>query len=222
MGGYYKQLKNFDEIINQFGDEACFTLQMIAKVYYKMSRTAKANEAHKLALKLNPFLWHSFEELCNAGEDVDPRKVFILDKLDNFSTCHGYSTTSFYTTPESDHVPPNNIVNTPSSNISLTPMQAVNNVPLNMRLHCTIEESPPNHYNLCSAISPRGKPPRYRSLFSNSMSPLTPSFGILPLDVNTPEPTVMSNYATLTEANDQKCLGKRSNNLKTNAGVSIS
>jgi hypothetical protein len=68
-------------------------------------------------------------------------------------------------------------------------------------------------------MSPRGKPPRYRSLFSNSMSPLTPSFGILPLDINTPEPPILPMHTTLTEANDQKSLTKRVSSLNAHVGV---
>lgn len=116
IGGYYKQLKNLEEIITQFGEQACFSLQIIAKIYYKMMRTARGNEAHKLALKLNPFLWHSFEELCNVGEKVDPAKVFQLEKLDSFAMCHGtVSTLNYVTEPDTLIVPGNN-ANTPMSN----------------------------------------------------------------------------------------------------------
>lgn len=115
-GGYYKQLKNFDDIINQFGDEACFCLQILAKICYKMTRTAKGNEAHKLALKLNPFLWHSFEELCNTGEKIDANKIFQLDKLDNLSTCIGSIPVPFNIHESDLIVPNNNITNTPTSN----------------------------------------------------------------------------------------------------------
>ncbi|CAB0034258.1 unnamed protein product [Trichogramma brassicae] len=213
IGGYYKQLKNFDEIINQFGDEACFSLQILAKIYYKMTRTAKGNEAHKLALKLNPFLWHSFEELCNTGEKVDASKVFQLDKLDSLSTCIGSAPVSYCMQEQPDLIIPsnNNTPNTPTPNIcnNITPTQGTNGLP-NSRIHSSIEESPQNissHYNTCSTVSPYAKLPRYRSMFSNSMSPLTPSFGILPLDINTPEPP--SSHSLLTEANEQKNLAKR-------------
>ncbi|XP_051171855.1 cell division cycle protein 27 homolog [Leptopilina boulardi] len=207
IGGYYKQIKNLDEIVTQFGDEACFCLQVIAKIYHKLQRTVKANDAHKLALKLNPFLWHSFEELCNVGEKVDPAKIFQLDKLDSFSACHG-------------SMPIVNYVNDPDL---IVPVNPHNNTPTpnsNNMLHSTIEESPQVQLHNCS--SPRGKPPRYRSMFSNSLSPLTPSFGILPLDCNTPEPTVLPSHATLTEANDQKSLAKRVSSLRAHVGQFIS
>lgn len=117
IGGYYKQLKNLDEIISQFGEQSCFSLQIIAKVYYKMMRPMKANEAHKLALKLNPFLWHSFEELCNVGEKVDPTKIFQLDKLDSFMMCHGTASTWDYVAEPDLIVSGNNNANsTPMSN----------------------------------------------------------------------------------------------------------
>lgn len=114
IGGYYKQLKNLDDIVAQFGDQACFSLQIIAKIYYKMMHTSKGSEAHKLALKLNPFLWHSFEELCNVGEKVDPTKTFQLDKLDSFATCHG-------TTPIINYVAEPDLI-TPITNNPATPV----------------------------------------------------------------------------------------------------
>lgn len=92
-----------------------------------------------------------------------------------------------------------------------------------VRLCPSIEDSPQNapiHYSNCSSISPRTKLSRYRSMFSNSMSPLTPSFGILPLENNTPEQTVPPSHTTLTEANDQKSLAKRVSSLRAHVGVS--
>lgn len=53
------------------------------------------------------------------------------------------------------------------------------------------------------------------------MSPLTPSFGILPLDINTPEPAIIPTHASLTEANDQKNLAKRVSSLRAHVGVCL-
>lgn len=58
-------------------------------------------------------------------------------------------------------------------------------------------------------------------MFSNPMSPLTPSFGILPLENSTPEPAVPPSHTTLTEANDQKSLAKRVSSLRAHVGVSV-
>lgn len=84
-----------------------------------------------------------------------------------------------------------------------------------VRLHTSWDDSP-----IPSFISPKGKPPRYRSMFSNSMSPLTPTFGILPLDSNTPEPTVLPSHVSITEASDLKSLAKRVCSLRAHVGVS--
>lgn len=89
-----------------------------------------------------------------------------------------------------------------------------------VRLCSSVEESPQNvpvHWS-SSSISPRTKLSRYRNMFSTPMSPLTPSFGILPLESNTPEPTVPPTHSTLTEANDQKSLAKR---VRAHVGVSV-
>lgn len=98
----------------------------------------------------------------------------------------------------------------------------INGVGPGIRLYSPVDESPqslPTHYNNCPSISPRAKLPRYRSMFNNTMSPLTPSFGILPLESNTPEPTVLPSHTTLTEANDQKSLAKRVSSLRAHVGV---
>ncbi|CAL7943700.1 unnamed protein product [Xylocopa violacea] len=196
IGGYYKQLKNLEEIATQFGEHACFSLQIIAKIYYKMMRTAKGNDAHKLALKLNPFLWHSFEELCNVGEVVDPTKIFQLDKLDNFAMCHGSTPTPTYATESDLIVPANNSNGTPTTNgTTVTPAQMtttstiINGLGPGIRLYSSLDESPqslPTHYSNCSSISPRAKLPRYR------------------------------------KANDQKSLAKRVSSLRAQVGQFMS
>ncbi|KAI4472840.1 hypothetical protein M0802_016479, partial [Mischocyttarus mexicanus] len=101
----------------------------------------------------------------------------------------------------------------------------ITNVAPNVRLYSSIEESPqniPTHYIHPSSISPRAKHSRYRSMFNNSLSPLTPSFGILPLESNTPEPTVLPSHTTLTEANDQKSLAKCVSSFRAHVGQFIS
>lgn len=223
IGGYYKQLKNLEEIITQFGEQACFSLQIIAKIYYKMMRTARGNEAHKLALKLNPFLWHSFEELCNVGEKVDPTKVFQLDKLDSFAMCHGTASTLNYVSEPDLIISGNTSVSngTNVTSVQVTPT-LINGGQVPQIRYSSVEETPQNtsvHNNY--TIPSKAKLSRYRML-SNPMSPLTPSFGILPLESNTPEQTVPPTHTTLTETNDQKSLAKRVSNLRAHVGQFIS
>jgi anaphase-promoting complex subunit 3 len=49
----------------------------------------QATAADLAALKLNPFLWKSFESLCQRGEAPDPAAVFSLATVDTLSYCLG-------------------------------------------------------------------------------------------------------------------------------------
>lgn len=81
----------FDDIIAEYGDQACFTLMLLAKIAAKTERKPRAIEAFKKALKLNPFMWSCFEHLCNLGDKPNPNSTFQLSGLENFVTCHGTS-----------------------------------------------------------------------------------------------------------------------------------
>ena len=48
-----------------------------------------AAEADRKALKLNPFLWQSFESLCSAGEVSDPSSIWDPDSVDTLAHCTG-------------------------------------------------------------------------------------------------------------------------------------
>uniref|UniRef100_U5EPH1 Cell division cycle protein 27 homolog n=1 Tax=Corethrella appendiculata TaxID=1370023 RepID=U5EPH1_9DIPT len=81
--------KHLDEISKEYGEIACFILQLLSKICQKTERTQLANEACRRALKLNPFLWQSFADLCNRGEKPDPNSIFQLTSTDIFQTSQG-------------------------------------------------------------------------------------------------------------------------------------
>lgn len=81
-----------EDIQSEFGDSTSFALQLLSKIYSQTERTQKAVDADRKALRLNPFLWKSFESLCNKGDSPDPNKVFSTSNLDSFSHCHGSNT----------------------------------------------------------------------------------------------------------------------------------
>lgn len=85
----FGDIKNFDEIQKEFGELACFVLQLIAKICSQTERKQLAIEANIRALKLNPFLWNSFTDLCNWGEKCDPNAIFQFSSTDIFQTCQG-------------------------------------------------------------------------------------------------------------------------------------
>ncbi|RZF36053.1 hypothetical protein LSTR_LSTR005869 [Laodelphax striatellus] len=218
-----------DEVAIEFGDAAGFALSLVARVCYASDRAAKGADAYRKALRINPFLWHSFEELCHRGEKPDPNKLFSLNSLDNLSAIIGSNqvaslhnvtaNNSTYCEPL-DHVyvnsssTPVQVQNVLSSNIAIsgirpqyTPEETV---------HVTLTNHAPKR-NPCKEFT--------QKLFSNiSYSPFSPSFGVFPIDYTTsPSDVIASPIApssmvlppsTLTEANDQKGLSKRMINRK--------
>lgn len=90
----FAELKGFDDLSKEFGEVACFALQLIAKICAQTERYLVAVEAYKKALKLNPFLWQAFADLCNYGEKVDPNAIFQFQSTDIFNTCQGNNTNS--------------------------------------------------------------------------------------------------------------------------------
>lgn len=71
--------KLYDEIIKEYGTEyASHVLQILATVYCKTDRVAQAVDFYKKSLRLNPFMWSSFEAICNLGEKAEPSKYFTF------------------------------------------------------------------------------------------------------------------------------------------------
>lgn len=246
LGADPVKTRGLDDLVNEFGDQACFALQILARICMQTERGPKAFEALRRALKLNPFLWHAFEDLCNRGEKPDPHRTFQVSNLENFSNCHGNNPVVNYINNcdqnNSCTTSSTTSLNEPAFTISSTPIQtvgclnsAVPNAP-NMKFF-TPDESPLAR-PLCgaglsgiAALPPtRMKQSRFRNMFGggSGMSPLTPSFGLLPMD--TPTSTAdhlqlslhLQLSPTLTEANDQKSLAKRVSNLRAQVGQLMS
>ena len=106
-----------EEVIRQFGDIACFALQILASLYTSTERIPRANEADKRALKLNPLLWKCFESLCKRGDFPDPNVVFNADKLEDLDQCQGTSHVIDYI----NKVELMNIITQPTTNATTKP-----------------------------------------------------------------------------------------------------
>lgn len=173
----------------------------------------KAIEAFKRALKLNPFLWTCFVDLCNMGEKPEANNTFQISNMENLSTCHGNNVC----TPNVESVPiitnsNLNIMDTPNFNTPTPPTAVLQSYEkINSKL-CTPDVSPMGTSVMLSGIGilhpPRLKQNKYIDWSPSGLTPLTPSFGVLqtgPLDFGSPT----FQQSTLTEANDQKSLAKR-------------
>ncbi|XP_055601885.1 cell division cycle protein 27 homolog isoform X2 [Uranotaenia lowii] len=80
------RVRHLDEVTKEFGDIGCFALELLSRICQKTERAALANDASRRAVKLNPFMWQSFAELCQRGEKPDPAEVFQLSSTDIFAT----------------------------------------------------------------------------------------------------------------------------------------
>ncbi|CAH1788750.1 unnamed protein product [Owenia fusiformis] len=198
--------KAYEDIVNEHGEAASYTLALLAHIYSKTERLSKAVDYYKKSLKLNPFLWSSYEALCQLGEKVDPTKIFQVSLTPAINTNHPSYPTIQQTnaTPvanqNTDQGTPMTVDNQESTApLSIhTPQILFSHVqtPENTVPTDTLFSPDPHDENSGFNIPPapkttrvlRNRPRAGRSLLNQpaSFSPLTPSFGVLPLDTPSP------------------------------------
>ncbi|TRY96510.1 hypothetical protein DNTS_031548 [Danionella cerebrum] len=213
-GGVLNKQKSQDDIITEFGDSACFTLALLGQIYCKTDRITKGAECYQKSLSENPFLWSPFESLCQIGERPDPEQIFKLTSLQNFSAGNVGGVLPPPISPA--HTPSNNIghrqvdtvlMETPQDTLELNRLNLESS---NSKYSLNTESSV--SYIDSSVISPdaiplgssgsllskqvQNKPKSGRCLLGGSAthSPLTPSFGILPLEPSPGDPTFLQSY----------------------------
>ncbi|CAF0987814.1 unnamed protein product [Rotaria sp. Silwood1] len=136
-----------DDFINDHGDQGAFALQLLAKVCEKSDRHQKASECYRKSLKLNPFLWSSFEALCRLGERVDT-SVFCSSAIKSNRSIseHNQSQSCLtpYTEPIKD-IPSENQVIENTINIS-------SNLPIKERSQQRLSQAPATIMKLTDSI----------------------------------------------------------------------
>ena len=70
VGNTLLRPKSPDELTQEMGELAPFAFKLLGSIYSRTDRCSKASESFVRSLKLNPFLWSSFETLCKTGEGV--------------------------------------------------------------------------------------------------------------------------------------------------------
>uniref|UniRef100_A0A8C5EHK5 Cell division cycle protein 27 homolog n=1 Tax=Gouania willdenowi TaxID=441366 RepID=A0A8C5EHK5_GOUWI len=208
IGGVLNKQKSQDDIVMEFGDSASFTLSLLGHIYCKTDRVAKGAECFQRSLTLNPFLWSPFQSLCHLGEKLDPDQVFRLSSValppPSVSPAQNSShrlDTALMETPQ-DTLELNRL-NLESSNGKLTSDLSVSYIDSSLI-------SPETGSLLANTVSmatagsllvKQNKPKSGRSLLGGpaALSPLTPSFGILPLEPSPGDPTYLQNYSTTME-----------------------
>ncbi|KAI9550321.1 hypothetical protein GHT06_001751 [Daphnia sinensis] len=222
MGGNIFKQKSLDDVVAEYGDAAAFALVLLGQVYMQTERKFKAIEVLNRALKLNPFLWAAFELLCRLGEKPDAEDVFQLDGLENFSHCHGTNpiaslisaqinqsndanTKAHVQEPMSVDQISTPILQIPSADVSIvntsTPLPCVplihHNIP-----NLTPDDQMIPSIPLTSTMAPtrsRARSFRLRSVFKagQALSPMSPNFGIIPLDTSSASDASQSSMVYL-------------------------
>ncbi|XP_048237693.1 cell division cycle protein 27 homolog [Haliotis cracherodii] len=194
-GNILSRCKSLDEIENEFGNMACHVFSLLGNMYSKTERVKKAAECYRKSLRINPLLWKSYERLCQLGEKVDPGQVFQLPQHTAPPTnTHNMSQNiTDVLTPISEAIAPGcNDANVRWEQGSLLKMQTPT-PQICVTQSMTPENQEPPLVDIPSAPTtaryPRTQSVISRGLYSKPLfhSPLTPRFGILPLE--TPSPT---------------------------------
>ncbi|XP_061567869.1 cell division cycle protein 27 homolog isoform X2 [Cololabis saira] len=214
IGGVLNRQKSQDDIITEFGDSASFTLSLLGHIYCKTDRAAKGAECFQRSLTLNPFLWTPFQNLCHLGEKPDPDQVFRLSALQNSlvppavspaqnlvqNLSHRLDTALMETPQDTLEL---NRLNLESSNGKLTSDLSVSYIDSSLISPETgsLLSNTVSMTTTGSLLAKQNKPKSGRSLLGGpaALSPLTPSFGILPLDPSPGDPTYLQNYSAAME-----------------------
>uniref|UniRef100_A0A8C7U6P0 Cell division cycle protein 27 homolog n=1 Tax=Oncorhynchus mykiss TaxID=8022 RepID=A0A8C7U6P0_ONCMY len=215
-GGVLNKQKSQEDIVTEFGDSACFTLSLLGQIYCKTDRLAKGSECYQKSLSMNPFLWSPFESLCQIGDRPDPEQIFRLTSLQFFSGGSG-APPLFPISPA--HTPSHNMPHRQVDTVLMeTPQDTLELNRLNLESsnskYSSLNTDSTMSYIDSSVISPdtvgplgtgssllskqvQNKPKSGRSLLGGpaALSPLTPSFGILPLEPSPGDPLYLQNYS---------------------------
>lgn len=77
-----------EDLIRVYGENASFVAQLLGQLFNKLEDQKAAAHYYTLSLKLNPFLWYSYEKLLQIDPSkVDQDKLFNVDNLDLKFSC---------------------------------------------------------------------------------------------------------------------------------------
>ncbi|NXH21485.1 CDC27 protein, partial [Bucco capensis] len=222
-GGVLIKQKSHEDIIMEFGDSACFTLSLLGHVYCKTNRLSRGAECYQRSLNLNPFFWTPFESLCEMGEKPDPDQTFKLTSLQNFSSSVPNSGSSLVSNHNISHRQPDSVLTeTPQDTIELNRI----NLESSNSKYSSLNSDSSVSYIEPAVISSEAvslgsgtailskqasnKPKTGRNLLGGptSISPITPSFGILPLESPASgDGSYLQNYTNTTSVIDVPSTG---------------
>ncbi|KAG5682116.1 hypothetical protein PVAND_011495 [Polypedilum vanderplanki] len=181
-----KTQKDLDAISKEYGIELSgFVMQLMSKICQKTERISLANDCCRESLKNNPFLWQSFNDLCNRGERPNVKDIFqirndeLLVQLENqllyVSNACPDRNTNFNDKNISISGSQLNCITTPNNIMTTAHHFNVN----------TTEDTPLIENQSVVGMQYFDVETPYRKQFkylNSNYSPVTPSFGVLPLN----------------------------------------
>lgn len=199
-GGCLLNSKPLEAIASELGSAAGYGLALLGQICRKGDQFTRAAECFKSSLKYNPYLWSSFQSLCEIGQRPDPADYFkssSCPKITSSITHRENMTVGSTTVPMDTSTPSDNQrrnINSVASE-NLDPSQHVTPENMNVLIAPTfasnrsgsIELSGGNFAMQPSSLITGEKRIRQRvgrNLLGASQpsSPLTPSFGMLASD----------------------------------------
>lgn len=200
-GGCLTNSKPLETIASEFGSAAGYGLALLGQICRKSEQFARAAECFKSSLKYNPYLWSSFENLCQLGEKPDPADYFKSSSCPKITSSipHRENMTVGSTTITMDTMSPSdnqrrNIASVASENLDPSQNVTPQNVSafiapsVGLSRSGSVDMSGGSFTSQPSSISIVGEKRIRQRVGRNllgstqSASPLTPSFGFLASD----------------------------------------
>ncbi|XP_076272001.1 cell division cycle protein 27 isoform X2 [Rhynchophorus ferrugineus] len=206
--------RSLDDVVSDFGDQAAFVLLLLGKIASRTERRSRAIDTWKKALKINPFLFSAFENLCDIGDKPSANNIFQINNVENMSACHGHCVSNvesvFITGDSSEKLEKLEAsVVTPHHIVNINP-----NIKYNQKELFSPDESPLSSPLCLSGIKPIGMT---RSRFSNLKTnyrlgqeitvPESPTFGQF-FDCSSGEYNGTPNYNNISHSNQPPIVKK--------------
>lgn len=180
----FRTARDLDDICKEFGELSGYVMQLMSKICKQTERIPLANDCCRASLKQNPFLWNSFVDLCNRGERSNVKDTFKITNENLLSQLER----QLWSNPSPELQVSSAHLNEPQlhSNAVITP----NNNPISEKFEMDDTTTPLMQNSMNTSILPTVpqinniEDTPYRKQFKylqSNLSPVTPSFGVLPL-----------------------------------------
>uniref|UniRef100_F6XWY9 Cell division cycle protein 27 homolog n=1 Tax=Ciona intestinalis TaxID=7719 RepID=F6XWY9_CIOIN len=203
----FKSIVNIvSDVQMEYGDSASFALSLLGCIYQHTERGDWAEYCLTSSLKANPFLWSSFEQLCEAGNTPNIDELFPSNFTNKPSNITDFLSL-FCSVPATN---PTNSSSQKEKIISSLKKDIIRLEYILSKLFVILLQSTPSENQWDSSVDSytglqsRKKHSRTQQRISRSLmggpaalSPLTPSFGVMPL-VETPSPAWERSVTMIT------------------------